>query len=127
MRISDWSSDVCSSDLSPLAERRAAALSLDSTLLAELLGRVELRELLDAGVIEQAERELQRLVPDRKAKDLEGVADLLRMLGPLTTDEVTEQIGRASGRERVCQYVSIRVCAVSLKKKEETQIQTKKQ
>ena len=60
---------------SPLAERRAAALSLDSTLLAELLGRVELRELLDAGVIEQAERELQRLVPDRKAKDLEGVAD----------------------------------------------------
>ena len=27
---------------SPLAERRAAALSLDSTLLAELLGRVEL-------------------------------------------------------------------------------------
>ena len=33
---------------SPLAERRAAALSLDSALLAELLGRVELRELLDA-------------------------------------------------------------------------------
>ena len=32
---------------SPLAERRAAALSLDTTLLAELLGRVELRELLD--------------------------------------------------------------------------------
>ena len=29
---------------SPLAERRAAALSLDSTLLAELLGRVELRD-----------------------------------------------------------------------------------
>ncbi len=76
---------------SPLAERRAAALSLDSTLLAELLGRVELRELLDAGVIEQAERELQRLAPDRKAKDLEGVADLLRMLGPLTTEEVTER------------------------------------
>ncbi len=36
---------------SPLAERRAAALSLDSTLLAELLGRVELRELLDPQVI----------------------------------------------------------------------------
>ncbi|WP_424807616.1 ATP-dependent helicase [Rhodococcus sp. 27YEA15] len=73
---------------SPLAERRAAALSLDSTLLAELLGRIELRELLDAGVIELAEQELQRLVPERKAKDLEGVADLLRMLGPLTTEEV---------------------------------------
>jgi ATP-dependent Lhr-like helicase len=36
---------------SPLAERRAAALSLDSTLLAELLGRIELRELLDPKVI----------------------------------------------------------------------------
>ena len=36
---------------SPLAERRAAALSLDSMLLAELLGRVELRELLDPQVI----------------------------------------------------------------------------
>lgn len=76
---------------SPLAERRAAALSLDSTLLAELLGRVELRELLDAEVIEQAELELQRLVPQRKAKDLEGVADLLRMLGPLTTAEVADR------------------------------------
>ena len=31
----------------PLAERRAAALALDSTLLGELLGRVDLRELLD--------------------------------------------------------------------------------
>ena len=31
----------------PLAERRAAALSLDQGLLAELLGRAELRELLD--------------------------------------------------------------------------------
>ncbi len=33
----------------PLAERRAQALSLDSALLAELLGATELRELLDAG------------------------------------------------------------------------------
>ncbi|MGW0044493.1 ATP-dependent helicase [Rhodococcus sp. NPDC003348] len=73
---------------SPLAERRAAALSLDSTLLAELLGRVELRELLDEAVIEQTERELQRLAEDRRAKDAEGVADLLRLLGPLTETEV---------------------------------------
>ncbi|MCA1006378.1 ATP-dependent helicase [Rhodococcus hoagii] len=76
---------------SPLAERRAAALSLDSTLLAELLGRVELRELLDADVIAKAERELQRLEPDRKVRDMEGMADLLRLLGPLTTEEATER------------------------------------
>lgn len=76
---------------SPLAERRAAALSLDSTLLAELLGRAELRELLDADVIDQHELELQRLAPDRRARDVEGVVDLLRLLGPLTTDEIVER------------------------------------
>ncbi|WP_411742267.1 ATP-dependent helicase [Rhodococcus sp. IEGM 1330] len=73
---------------SPLAERRAAALSLDSALLAELLGRVELRELLDDSVITTTELELQRLPEDRHAKDIEGVADLLRLLGPLTVEEV---------------------------------------
>lgn len=73
---------------SPLAERRAAALSIDSTLLAELLGRAELREVLDAKVIAEVEAELQRLAPDRRAKDAEGVADLLRILGPLSADEV---------------------------------------
>ncbi|NKZ90119.1 ATP-dependent helicase [Rhodococcus hoagii] len=76
---------------SPLAERRAAALSLDSTLLAELLGRVELRELLDADVIAKAERELQRLAPERHARDMEGMADLLRLLGPVTTEEAAER------------------------------------
>ncbi len=73
---------------SPIAERRAAALSLDQGLLAELLGRAELRELLDPEVLAEVEAELQRLAPDRRARDAEGVADLLRMLGPLTTAEV---------------------------------------
>jgi ATP-dependent Lhr-like helicase len=72
----------------PLAERRAAALSLDSTLLAELLGRVELRELLDPEVIAGTGRQLQHLSGDRAARDAEAVADLLRLLGPLTEDEV---------------------------------------
>ncbi len=77
---------------SPLAERRAAALSLDPTLLNELLGRAELRELLDAKVIMETEAELQRLAPDRKARGLEGVADLLRLLGPLSSAEVAERL-----------------------------------
>ncbi|BBY87671.1 ATP-dependent helicase [Mycolicibacterium tokaiense] len=76
---------------SPLAERRAAALSLDSTLLAELLGRVELRELLDADVITSTGRQLQHLTPERAVRDAEGLADLLRLLGPLTEDEATER------------------------------------
>ncbi|NUS42240.1 MAG: ATP-dependent helicase [Mycobacteriaceae bacterium] len=75
----------------PLAERRAAALSLDSTLLAELLGRVELRELLDATVLEQTARELQRLTPERQIRDAEGLADLLRLLGPLSAAEIQDR------------------------------------
>ncbi|MFD9423397.1 MULTISPECIES: DEAD/DEAH box helicase [unclassified Streptomyces] len=76
---------------SPLAERRAAALSLDSHLLAELLGQAELRELLDADVLTELEQELQWLTEDRKIKDVEGVADLLRVLGPLTEAELADR------------------------------------
>ncbi|MET7884525.1 ATP-dependent helicase [Streptomyces avermitilis] len=76
---------------SPLAERRAAALSLDSRLLAELLGQAELRELLDADVLTELERELQWLTEDRRVKDTEGVADRLRLLGPLTDAELAER------------------------------------
>ncbi|MGH3355335.1 MAG: ATP-dependent helicase, partial [Nocardioidaceae bacterium] len=76
---------------SPLAERRAAALSLDQSLLAELLGRAELRELLDPQVLLRTEDELQRLTDDRRAPDMEGVADLLRLLGPLSTGEVEQR------------------------------------
>ena len=86
---------------SPLAERRAAALALDPTLLAELLGRAELRELLDAGVIEQTELELQRLTDDRKAKDAEGIVDLLRLLGPLSLAEITERVKQTERVELV--------------------------
>jgi ATP-dependent helicase Lhr and Lhr-like helicase len=72
----------------PLAERRAQALALDSALLAELLGQAELRELLDPLVVEDAEREMQRLAPGRACQDAEAVADMLRALGPLATGEV---------------------------------------
>ncbi len=86
---------------SPLAERRAAALSLDSRLLAELLGQAELRELLDADVLTDLERELQWLTDDRRIKDSEGVADLLRVLGPLTGAELAERGGRPQWAEEL--------------------------
>ncbi|OAT70735.1 ATP-dependent helicase [Mycobacteroides immunogenum] len=73
----------------PLAERRAAALSLDTNLLAELMGRVELRELLDPAVIDTTERQLQHLAEERQARDAEALADLFRILGPLTAGEIT--------------------------------------
>lgn len=84
----------------PLAERRAAALSLDSTLLGELLGRAELRELLDPGVIAGVERDLQRLSPDRRARDAEGIVDVLRLVGALDLDEVVDRSWLAEAPDR---------------------------
>ena len=75
----------------PLAERRAAALSLDSTLLAELLGSEAIRELLDPEVLAEVEASLQRLAPERHARDVEGAADLLRFLGDLTVEEAAQR------------------------------------
>ena len=71
----------------PLAERRAQALSLDSALLAELLGATDLRELLDADAIAEVEAEIARLAPDRQAHGPDAVHDLLRSVGDLTTSE----------------------------------------
>jgi ATP-dependent Lhr-like helicase len=79
----------------PLAERRAQALSLDSALLAELLGQAELRELIDGDALAEVEAEAQRLTDAQRATTIkgavEGVADLLRVLGDLTTDEAVRR------------------------------------
>jgi Lhr-like helicase len=72
----------------PLAERRAAALALDRDLLRDLLGAEELRELIDADVLADLELELQRLVEGRLARDLDELHDQLRLLGPLSVDEL---------------------------------------
>src|SRR3546814_19693280 len=77
MRISDWSSDVCSSDLYP--------------------GQIFVHG------------EMGRVGNDDRGQHLRMEDDLLGM-GRLV------EIGRATCRERVCQYVSISVVAVSLKK-----------
>ena len=61
-------------DDAPLAERRAQALALDTGLLAELLGRSELRELLDAEAMAEVEAELQRLPAQRHPRDVDGAS-----------------------------------------------------
>ncbi len=73
----------------PLAERRAAALALDRDLLNDLLGSEELRELLDGEVLADIELELQHLVEERYAKNLDEVHDVLRRVGDLTLDEIS--------------------------------------
>lgn len=71
----------------PNAERRAAALSLDRDLLRELLGQEELRELIDPGALEEVEADLQRVSERTRAANSDGLHDVLRALGDLTTDE----------------------------------------
>src|SRR3546814_17436489 len=98
MRISDWSSDVCSSDLSEL---------LPYSL-------VQFRDIFLPEIIEADQIIHLRHVPEGPAvaagRALGGSADLVDRA-------LLAEIGRASCRERVCQYVLISVVAVSLKKK----------
>ncbi|MEH1101660.1 ATP-dependent helicase [Micromonospora sp. CPCC 205561] len=75
----------------PLAERRAAALALDSTLLGELLGRVDLRELLDPAVLAETGRQLRWLTEQRRPRDAEDVVELLRVVGDLAEAELAER------------------------------------
>jgi ATP-dependent Lhr-like helicase len=84
----------------PLAERRAQALALDSTLLAELLGQADLRELLDPVVVADTERDLQRSSPSRQATSVEGLADLIMQLGPLSANEIAARCGGEPGEGR---------------------------
>ncbi|WP_281357575.1 Lhr family ATP-dependent helicase, partial [Micromonospora maritima] len=75
----------------PLAERRAAALALDSGLLGELLGRVDLRELLDPAVLAETERQLRWRTDQRRPRDAEDVVELLRVVGDLSSAELAER------------------------------------
>ena len=94
----------------PLAEKRAAALSLDPDLLAELLGTAEglsLRDLLDPAALRRTEDELQHLVEGRRARDADEVTDLLRVLGPLTADEIeARSLPDADGAPRAGEWLA---------------------
>ncbi len=88
----------------PLAERRAAALSLDRDLLRDLLGAEELRELLDPEVMADLQAELQRTAERWRARTVDHVEDLLRWLGPLTMTDLdlrTEGIDPSEAVERL--------------------------
>ena len=79
----------------PLAERRAQALSLDRTLLGALMGRAELRELLDDAALAALELELQLLDEAHRVWDVDGVHDALRVLGDLGAVELAARCADA--------------------------------
>ena len=90
---------------SPLAERRAQALTLDAGLLAELLGETELRNLLDPAAMATVEAELAWLTPERQLRDAEAVTDALRVLGPMTSEELA---ARGAAPEWIAELVASR-------------------
>ncbi|HMO10169.1 MAG TPA: DEAD/DEAH box helicase, partial [Actinotalea sp.] len=77
----------------PLAERRAAALTLDPALLAELLAgdATPLADLLDPDAVLAVEAEVSGTATERRATNLEQLSDVLRRHGPLDLAEVLER------------------------------------
>src|SRR3546814_14406356 len=105
MRISDWSSDVCSSDLCGGLGRGSrpcggGSLGLEASLLGGLLLSLACKRTVEAS-----------------AQLVDAGVDGGEELGHILGDSGNQQIGRASWRERGCQSVLISVVALSLKKK----------
>src|SRR3546814_10217410 len=94
MRISDWSSDVCSSDLRTLQPR------------AELVERVA-RTIIDGRARGRGGRAVDsgRAEVDVDLLDQLGIELLVRIERVIARIVERDEIGRASCRERVCQYV----------------------
>ena len=90
----------------PLAERRAQALSIDQAQLKDLIGDAELRELLDAGAVDDVERQLQRLDERYRARSADGVHDMLLAIGDLTEDELLARVLTIEAAESVPSLVS---------------------
>src|SRR3546814_13524923 len=100
MRISDWSSDVCSSDLGdakPLTRDQACPSGRRQIQVPPISAAAR-------GMSDQGKGEAKRPSTALNAK----AASAARL---------PRQIGSATCRERVCQYVSISVVAVSLQNK----------
>ena len=62
-----------------------------ATCCASCSGQEELRDLIDPGALEQVEDDLQRRSPQLRARDADGLHDLLRRVGDLTADEVAQR------------------------------------
>src|SRR3546814_15471468 len=101
MRISGWSSDVCSSDLAPIGSPgwRVAGEFHDN--FAEQVGWPEL--VAQVAAVHHALPEVERPRTAIYANNY-GEAGATNRHGPAYGLPPAPKIGRASGRGRVCQY-----------------------
>src|SRR3546814_2683414 len=97
MRISDWSSDVCSSDLARALAREGACVAV-----ADILDPQDFVSEISKG----GGRSIGlRIDVSRKEDCVRMVADTVEAFGRVDVLVNNAEIGRASCRERVCQYV----------------------
>src|SRR3546814_16620592 len=108
MRISDWSSDVSSSDLPNVT---IGSDIYDMSQKGGSVTNVTVRGQSHPNVTDSPMTRVGYARVSTIDQDLDIPVARLKAAGR----EI--QIGRASCRERVCQYVSISVVAVELKKK----------
>ncbi|SHI71654.1 ATP-dependent helicase Lhr and Lhr-like helicase [Tessaracoccus bendigoensis DSM 12906] len=97
----------------PLAERRAALLSLDPELLAAALGTLDLREVLDPDIVAEVVAELRHLTDERRARTTEQLADLPRLLGPIPLSELPAHVADLDV-DRAVEELAGRVAVVQL-------------
>src|SRR3546814_15087837 len=110
MRISDWSSDVCSSDL---------VICLVAEIGPALRGDPDAVDIDDIQRIISDPRSIgnvERIILSPQESVRAAIKFLCAALGGDAFGHDGPEIGRASCRERVCHYVSILVFAVSFKK-----------
>src|SRR3546814_11153922 len=115
MRISDWSSDVCSSDLPPVAIAKRAMMAgrLEGydVVMLDTAGRLHIDDALMAEVeaVRDATKPVETLlVADAMTgQDAVNVAQSFNQRVGVTGIVLprVDEIGRAACRERVCQYV----------------------
>src|SRR3546814_14864078 len=97
MRISDWSSDVCSSDLGTNAGLKRVSAGTEAASYTELL-HVR-RRFIHKEALRSATALVTNAVLATRDQRIWGEA------GTACASDSTKEIGRASCRERVCQYV----------------------
>jgi ATP-dependent Lhr-like helicase len=100
--IFDYVATYMYEDDTPIAERRAQALSLDRDLLRELLGTEELRELLDVSAVEQVEQELRG-----GARTVDELHDLLLRRGDQGREDIDAPLAKGLVEERRALWVRL--------------------
>ena len=100
--VFDYVATYMYEDDTPMAERRAQALSLDRDLLRELLGTEELRELLDPAVLDEVEGQLRG-----EATSVDQLHDLLLRRGDQSRADTDPALAERLVAERRALWVML--------------------